>query len=253
MYFHMNSLSYIYFSYLELDVTIDRRLKKEAKLFMNHKIVTMRRLVLYVGGLFLLTLGVSLSIQAGLGVSPVSSLAYALVLTSGLSIGITTVLANILFILVQIILNKRIDIKDLILQLLISVVFGFFMDATLFLVQLLPPPESIVLRCVYLIISLFVVSAALIGYFTAKLPLMPYDALTYVISERFKMKFSKAKITSDLLNVFISAAIGLVFIQSFGSIGIGTIVAAYFIGKILGWMISRFQKPLQQWVYQNEK
>ncbi|MGB3101059.1 MAG: DUF6198 family protein [Psychrobacillus psychrotolerans] len=220
---------------------------------MNHKNVTMKRLTLYIGGLFFLTLGVSLSIQAGLGVSPVSSLAYALVLTSGLSIGITTVLANILFILVQIILSKRMDIKDLILQLIISVVFGFFMDATLFLVQLLPTPESIVLRCVYLIISLFVVSAGLIGYFTAKLPLMPYDALTYVISEQFKIKFSKAKITGDLVNVFVAALMGLVFIQSFGAIGIGTIVAAYFIGKILGWMISRFQEPLQQWVSQNEK
>ncbi|MEK3952178.1 YczE/YyaS/YitT family protein [Psychrobacillus sp. FSL K6-1464] len=220
---------------------------------MNHKNVTMKRLTLYIGGLFFLTLGVSLSIQAGLGVSPVSSLAYALVLTSGLSIGITTVLANILFILVQIILSKRMDIKDLMLQLIISVVFGFFMDATLFLVQLLPTPESIVLRCVYLIISLFVVSAGLIGYFTAKLPLMPYDALTYVISEQFKIKFSKAKITGDLINVFVAAIMGLVFIQSFGAIGIGTIVAAYFIGKILGWMILRFQEPLQQWVSQNEK
>lgn len=229
------------------------RLKKEAKLFMNHKNVTMKRLTLYIGGLFFLTLGVSLSIQAGLGVSPVSSLAYALVLTSGLSIGITTVLANILFILVQIILSKRLDIKDFILQLIISIVFGFFMDATLFLVQLLPAPESIVLRCVYLIISLFVVSAGLIGYFTAKLPLMPYDALTYVISEQFKIKFSKAKIMGDLVNVFVAATMGLVFLQSFGAIGIGTIVAAYFIGKILGWMISHFQEPLQQWVSQNEK
>lgn len=229
------------------------RLKKEAKLFMNHKNVTMKRLTLYIGGLFFLTLGVSLSIQAGLGVSPVSSLAYALVLTSGLSIGITTVLANILFILVQIILSKRMDIKDFILQLIISIVFGFFMDATLFLVQLLPAPESIVLRCVYLIISLFVVSAGLIGYFTAKLPLMPYDALTYVISEQFKIKFSKAKIMGDLVNVFVAATMGLVFLQSFGAIGIGTIVAAYFIGKILGWMISHFQEPLQQWVSQNEK
>ena len=181
-----------------------------------------------------MTLGVSLSIQAGLGVSPVSSLAYALVLTSGLSIGITTVLANILFILVQIILNKRMDIKDFILQLIISVVFGFFMDATLFLVQLLPTPESIVLRCVYLIISLFVVSAGLIGYFTAKLPLMPYDALTYVISEQFKIKFSKAKITGDLVNVFVAAPMGLVFIQSFGSIGIGNTSCRLFYRKNIG-------------------
>jgi len=220
---------------------------------MKHKNVTMKRLVLYIGGLFFLTLGVSLSIQAGLGVSPVSSLAYALVLTTGLSIGITTVLANILFIFVQIILNKRIDIKDFILQLIISILFGTFMDATLFLVQLLPAPESIVLKCVYLIISLFVVSAGLIGYFTAKLPLMPYDALTYVISERFNIKFSKAKITGDLLNVLVAVTLGLVFIQSFGSIGFGTLIAAYFIGRILGWMILHYQKPLQQWVYQSQK
>ena len=85
-----------------------------------------------------------MSIQAGLGVSPVSSLAYALVLTSGLSIGITTVIANFLFIIVQSILNKRIDLKDVLLQLIISFLFGFFMDATLFLVQLLPTPETIV-------------------------------------------------------------------------------------------------------------
>ena len=244
MFFHMYSLSYIYFLYLKYDVMIIKKLKKGSEVFMNHKNVTMKRLALYVGGLFFLTLGISLSIQAGLGVSPVSSLAYALLLTSGLSIGIT---------IVQAILNKRIDVKDFLLQLIISFLFGFFMNATLTLVRLLPAPESIVLRCVYLVISLFVVSVGLIGYFTAKLPLMPYDALTYVVSERFKLKFSKAKITSDLLNVCIAAALGLVFIQSFGSIGVGTLVAAYFIGKILGWMILRYQKPLQQWVYPDEK
>ena len=229
------------------------RLKKEAKLFMNHKNVTMKRLTLYIGGLFFLTLGVSLSIQAGLGVSPVSSLAYALVLTSGLSIGITTVLANILFILVQIILSKRLDIKDFILQLILSIVFGFFMDATLFLVQLLPAQCYSYKWKLIEATKSAVVSAGLIGYFTAKLPLMPYDALTYVISEQFKIKFSKAKIIGDLVNVFVAATMGLVFLQSFGAIGIGTIVAAYFIGKILGWMISHFQEPLQQWVSQNEK
>ena len=79
---------------------------------MNHMNVTIKRLVLYVFGLFFLSLGVSFSIQAGLGVSPVSSLAYAISLTTGLSIGITTVLANVLFIIVQVILNKRIDLKE---------------------------------------------------------------------------------------------------------------------------------------------
>jgi len=220
---------------------------------MNNINLTMKRLGLYVLGLFLLSLGVSFSIQAGLGVSPVSSLAYAFSLTVGLSIGITTVLANVLFIIIQAILIKQIKLKEFVLQLVIAFLFGIFMDVTLFIVQLLPTPETIVFRCLYLIISLFVVACGLLGYFTAKLPLMPYDALTHVVSERFKLIFSKAKITSDLLNVCVAGVVCLIFIQSFGSIGIGTLAAAYFIGKILGWMMAHFQQPLQQWVYQNEK
>lgn len=212
------------------------------------KIIT-KRLTLYVSGLFLLSLGVSLSIQASLGVSPVSSLAYAFSLTAGLSIGITTVLANLLFIIIQIILNKKIELREFSVQLLIVFLFGFFMDITLSLVQLLPAPETLLSRITFLAISLYVVSAGLLIYFAAKLPLMPYDALTYVVSERFKMKFSNAKITSDLLNVVVAASIGLIFIQSFGSIGIGTLAAAYFIGKILGRLMPHFQEPLQNWIY----
>lgn len=213
--------------------------------FMN---VTIKRLVLYVVGIFFLSLGVSLSIQAGLGVSPVSSLAYAFSLTTGLTIGITTVLANVLFIVIQAILNKRIDLKDFTAQLIIAFLFGFFMDVTLFITHLFPTPETILDQFVYLLISLFVVSVGLLCYFTAKLPLMPYDTLTYVVSKRFKLKFSKAKISSDLLNVGIAGAICLVFIQSFGSIGIGTLLAAYFIGKIVGWMMTHYQQVLLDWV-----
>lgn len=204
-------------------------------------------------GLFLLSLGVSFSIQASLGVSPVSSLAYAFTLTGGLSIGITTVLANILFIVIQIILSKRrIELREFAVQLIVVFLFGFFMDATLLLVQLLPAPESLLGRFAFLIISFYVISAGLLAYFTAKLPLMPYDALTYVISDRFNMKFSNAKITSDLLNVVVAGIVCLVFIHSLGSIGIGTLLAAYFIGKILGRVLPRFQPPIQQWVYKGK-
>ena len=155
---------------------------------MNHFNVTMKRLFVYVSGLFFLSLGVSLSIQAGLGVSPVSSLAYAFTLIVGLSIGMTTVLANVLFIFCQVIINKRINLKEFTLQLIIVFLFGFFMDATLFIVQLLPTPETLIVRSIYLLISLFVVSFGLLNYFTAKLPLMPYDALTYVISGTIQME-----------------------------------------------------------------
>lgn len=220
---------------------------------MNHVSKIIKRIILYVLGLFFLSLGVSLSIQAGFGVSPVSSLAYASALTTGLSVGITTVLANVLYIIIQVILTKRIELNNIVAQLIISFLFGFFMDATLFIVQFLPTPETIFARIVYLIVSLFVVSVGIVGYTTAKLPLMPYDGLTFTISEKFKLKFSKAKIIGDLINICVAGAICLIFIQSLGSIGIGTIVAAYFIGKILGWMIPHYQPALLEWVFKTEK
>lgn len=215
---------------------------------MKNSNVTMRRLCLYIVGLFFLSLGVSFSIQANLGVSPVSSLAYAFSLASGLSIGFMTIVANILFITLQVILSKRFNLRESIVQFLITVLFGFYMDTTLFLLQLLPTPETFVMRWVFLIISLFVVAIGLVGYFSAKFPLMPYDELTHVISERFKMKFSKAKVSSDLINVGVAGLVCIIFIHSLGSIGIGTLVAAYFIGKIVGWLMKQFQEYIDQWI-----
>jgi len=208
----------------------------------------LKRILLYIAGLFFLSLGVSVSIQADLGVSPVSSLAYGLSLTAGLSIGITTILANFLFILVQIILNKRVQVREFGIQLIVGFLFGFFMDVTLFIVQLIPVPETLWMQFIFLLISLYIVSAGLLAYFTAKLPLMPYDALTAVISERFNLKFSKAKVTSDVLNVAVAGAACLTFIQTLGSIGIGTLIAAIFIGKITGWMMKLFQHKLKDWM-----
>ncbi|MCK1977597.1 DUF6198 family protein [Jeotgalicoccus huakuii] len=216
---------------------------------MSHINVTVKRLFIYVLGLFFLSLGISFSIQANMGVSPVSSLAYALTLSSGISIGLMTVAANVLFIIAQIILSKRLNIREAIVQLIIAFLFGGMMDFTLFLVQLLPNPENLVTQTIFLLVSLFLVALGLLGYFNAKFPLMPYDELTHVISDRFNLEFSKAKVTSDMLNVIVAVVIGLIFTQTLGSIGIGTFVAALFVGKILGWMMRKFQPALMDFVH----
>ena len=42
-----------------------------------------KRIILFVGGLFVMSLGVGLSIKSGLGVTPISSIPYSLTLASG--------------------------------------------------------------------------------------------------------------------------------------------------------------------------
>ena len=216
---------------------------------MNHTITISKRLFIYIFGLFLLALGATFSILASIGVSPVTSLPYALALITPFSVGVTTILANIGFIFIQAILLKEIRYKNFFLQLLITFIFGFFMDFTIWLTSILPEANSLWLIILYLVISLVIVACGLLFYFTAGLPTMPYDSLTHVIANKWHMKFSKAKITSDLLNVVLSLALCLVFIQSFGAIGIGTFIAAYGIGKIVGVFLHTFQPRLKQWVF----
>jgi uncharacterized protein len=218
---------------------------------MNRTNIIFKRLSIYIIGLFLLALGATFSILAGIGVSPVTSLPYALALITPLSVGVTTVLANFIFIILQAILLKEIRWKNFFIQLIIAFLFGSFMDLTIWLTKGLPDANSIVLIIVYLALSLVIVAFGLLLYFTANLPTMPYDSLTHVIANTWKMKFSKAKITSDMINVIISLIICLLFIHSFGAIGIGTFIAAYGIGKIVGVLLHKLQPSLKQWVFKN--
>ena len=218
---------------------------------MNHTNIIFKRISIYILGLFLLALGATFSILAGIGVSPVTSLPYALALITPLSVGVTTVLANLVFIILQALILKEIRFKNFIIQLIIAFLFGSFMDLTIWLTKSLPEANSIALIIIYLALSLVIVAFALLLYFTANLPTMPYDSLTHVIANRWKMKFSKAKIISDMLNVIISLIICLLFIQSLGAIGIGTFIAAYGIGKIVGIFIHKLQPSLKQWVFKN--
>ena len=214
---------------------------------MNQTIA--KRVVLYVIGVFLLALGATFSIIADIGVSPVTSLPYALALVTGLSVGIMTFVANFIYIILQVILLKQIRWKNFSIQLVIAFLFGSFMDVTIWLTKPLPEANSIWLIVLYFVIGLVLVAFALLFYFTSSLPTMPYDTLTYAVANKWNFPFGKTKMVSDMLNVVVSIIICLVFIQSFGSIGIGTFIAAYGVGKLVGDFLTHLQPRLKAWVF----
>ena len=206
-----------------------------------------KKIFLYVLGLFVMSFGVNVSISALLGVSPVSSISYALALSFPISIGVTTILANVIFLFAQITLSKKFDFKYIIVQAFITIIFGTAMDVTSYFVQFLPEASNFALSLFYLLLSLPIVAIGLVFYLNAGLSLMPYDLLIYEISQRFNIPFSKVKIYGDFTSVILSLLICFVMIQSFGAIGIGTFIAAYLIGKILG-LFMPLKKYINQWL-----
>ena len=60
-----------------------------------------KRVILFVVGLFIMSLGVGFSIVSTLGTTPVTSVAYSLALITNIDIGITTFLSNFALLLLQ--------------------------------------------------------------------------------------------------------------------------------------------------------
>lgn len=87
---------------------------------MNHTEVTEKndnikiRLVVYLIGLFIMTLGISMSVKSNLGVSPVSSIPYTITCVTGLEMGKATILFHIVLVALQfVILRGAFQIKSL--------------------------------------------------------------------------------------------------------------------------------------------
>ena len=212
-----------------------------------------KRVFIYISGLFFIALGATLSIRADIGVSPVTALPYCLALITDFSVGVMSVVSNVLYITIQAILKKALPWKTFCLQLLVAFMFGFFIDSTIWLTKDFPVANSIWYIMLYFGLSLLFIACGIMLNFTSKLPPQPYDGLTAVIAQKWNISFGRAKMSSDSINVLIAFILCVVFLHALGSIGIGTIIAAYGLGKFLGLFIKYVQPIISGWLYNNEE
>ena len=84
------------------------------------------RIPMYFVGLFLMTIGIAISVKSNLGVSPDSSIPYTMTCVWGIEMGKATILFHTILVLIQIILLRR-NFKPInLLQIAVGVVFGYF-------------------------------------------------------------------------------------------------------------------------------
>jgi|GEM_PF-4595552 len=204
-----------------------------------------RRITIYCIGIVLLATGVSIAIQADLGVSPVSSLSYAIALITGISVGLATLLTNFLYLFIQFLITKKLYWKSYFVQIISVSALSIAIDIMVWVTGHLPETNHIVIRLIYLVVSMCFIAGALSLLLSTKLPLMPYDFLVPLLIETYKWRLSTTRISCDLINVGVAAAISLIFLHTLGSTGIGTILSALLIGKILAMLIKWYGEKLK--------
>ncbi len=193
-----------------------------------------KRICLFVVGLFIMSFGVAFSIASTLGTTPISSIAYALALITDLSVGTTTFLFNVALILIQFfILRSRFN-KRRLLQLINCVLFGYFIDLAMYIVSFIPFDGSVFMMCLYLAISIILLAFGIFVYMPANIAPLPGEGCVEAIAIVTGWRFSTIKICFDTTIVTTALIMcGLWYSDIFGAVYIGTVISAFMIGFTL--------------------
>ncbi len=198
------------------------------------------RLVLYLMGLFIMTLGVSMSVKSNLGVSPVSSIPYTITCITGLEMGKATIVFHIVLVVLQIlILRGAFQIKNL-LQVVVGVVFGYFTTFSNYLFSFLPTTDNMVIRLGMMLVSTVLIAIGIFFYLPSDIVPLAGEGAMKAISDKTNIVFNKVKIGFDISMVVISLIACLTVLRQFGSVGIGTVIAAVLVGAVLGVLTKLF-------------
>ncbi len=192
-----------------------------------------KRLIMYFLGLFTMTIGVALSVKSDLGVSPVSSIPYTMTCIWGIEMGKATIIFHCFLVIIQIILLRRnFKIVNL-LQIVVGIIFGYFTTFCNWSVSFLPTPENLLIRLLMMLISTVIIAFGIFMYLPPSIMPLAGEGAMKAVSDVTGIAFPKVKVGFDISMVVISLISCLLFIHGLGSVGIGTVVAAFLVGTIL--------------------
>ena len=192
------------------------------------------RLGVYFLGLFLMTLGVSMSVKSNLGVSPVSSIPYTITCITGLEMGKATILFHVFLVVLQILILRKAFRKKHLLQVVVGVIFGYFTTFSNYLFSFLPTPEGLVVRFLMMLGSAVLIAIGIFFYLPADIIPLAGEGAMQAISDTTKVVFNKVKIGFDVSMVAVSLVACLLVLRELGSVGVGTIITSVLVGAVLG-------------------
>lgn len=191
----------------------------------------LKRYILFLIGLFVNALGVSLVTKASLGTSPISSIPYVLSLNFPFTLGNFTIVFSILLIVLQIlILRKNFKLEN-ILQIPVSIAFGYFIDLTMYLLFWINP-ENYFVKMIALLAGCLVLGLGVYLEVLADVVMLPGESFVRAIVQTWNTNFGTTKIVFDSSMAIIAGALSFVFSGKLNGVREGTIIAALLVGFI---------------------
>lgn len=184
--------------------------------------------------------GVVLMLYSGAGISAISSVPFAFSeVLPVLSLGTWTYIFQGLLVLSLMIMRKRF-VPSYLFSFVVGFVFGKLLDVHELWINILP--NNITMRIVYFILSYIILCFGIAISNRCLLPITPTDLFPRELADITKVSYSKIKIGFDVSYLAVTAGLTFFCLGHLDGLGIGTIVAAFTMGKgvsIAGNLIDR--------------
>jgi uncharacterized membrane protein YczE len=204
----------------------------------------MKRFVLYIIGMVILALGISLNAKTSLGVSPIVSTAYCVSTITEYNFGNMTFLLYVFLVCVEIVIHlgrrlKREAAVDF-LQVIVSLIFTRFLNVFDMLIPNLSTAKmqgtfvgSLAGRIILLILAIIFTGVGAALSLNMRIVPNPGDGIVQTIADAIRKDNGFVKNCVDIICVIITCATGLIFAGKIIGIGIGTIMAMLGVGRVI--------------------
>lgn len=197
---------------------------------------TFRRYLLFLGAIFVNSFSIAVITKALLGTSPISSVPYVLSLFAHLTMGQYTILMNLVFILLEMVLMKRNEIKEkkyeLLIQVPITLCFGSFIDVSMNILYWLAPVHYLT-QVFTLLVGCFLLALGIGLEVKANVAMVTGEYLVQVISKFIRKEFGFVKVCFDVTLVSIACILSVIFLGRLEGVREGTVIAALIVGPIV--------------------
>lgn len=180
------------------------------------------------------SLGVVLMLHSGSGISAISSVPYAFTdVFPKVSLGTWTYIFQGLLVLSLMIMRKKF-VPPYLFSFVVGFAFSEMLDIHKGWVDALP--TSMTERVLYFVISYLLLCIGIALSNRCGLPIIPTDLFPRELSEITSIKYSRIKVSFDVICLTVTALMTGLILGHLDGLGIGTILAAFTMGKVIGWI-----------------
>ncbi|WP_455248469.1 DUF6198 family protein [Ruminococcus sp.] len=176
--------------------------------------------------------GVVLMLYSGAGISAISSVPFAFSeVFPKISLGTWTYLFQGLLVLSLMVMRKKF-VPSYLFSFVVGFVFGELLDVHELWISVLP--TALPFRFLYFVISYVLICVGIAISNRCKLPIIPTDLFPRELADITKAGYPKIKIGFDVACLAVTAALTFFCLGHLEGLGIGTILAAFTMGKGVG-------------------